>query len=63
MPDCALIHQCLDVDVAKLISERDLQWRNGPLVLEGHSGLVFSVAFSPDGLHIASGSSDTTARV
>ncbi|KAF8152625.1 WD40-repeat-containing domain protein, partial [Crassisporium funariophilum] len=33
----------------------------GPL--EGHTGSVMSVAFSPDGTHIVSGSYDATIRV
>ncbi len=37
-------------------------WRRGP-VLEGHSGPVFSAAFSPDGKRIVSASFDKTARV
>jgi WD40 repeat protein len=32
-----------------------------PLI--GHQGFVFSVAFSPDGTRIASGSADTTVRL
>jgi hypothetical protein len=32
-------------------------------LLQGHSGPVFAVAYSPDGTRIASGSSDGTARI
>ena len=31
--------------------------------LTGHSNTVFSVAYSPDGKHIVSGSKDTTVKV
>jgi WD40 repeat protein len=33
------------------------------LTLKGHAGFVSSVAFSPDGKRIASGSSDRTVKV
>ena len=32
-------------------------------LLEGHRGTVWSVAFSPDGHRVVTGSSDNTARV
>jgi WD40 repeat protein len=32
-------------------------------MLEGHSNLVFSVAFSPDGKYLASGSGDNTVKL
>jgi WD40 repeat protein len=31
--------------------------------LEGHSGAVYSVAFSPDGTHVISGSDDNSVRI
>jgi WD40 repeat protein len=31
--------------------------------LEGHTGLILSMAFSPDGTRIASGSYDMTIRI
>ena len=31
--------------------------------MEGHSGYVFSVAFSPDGQYLASGSGDNTVKL
>ena len=34
-----------------------------PLTLKGHSSLVFSVSFSPDGKRIVSGSYDNTLKV
>ena len=38
-------------------------WDACLMTLEGHSGWVFSVAFSPDGRQIASGSVDDTIKV
>ena len=34
-----------------------------PLITQGHTGRVLSIAFSPDGATIASGSADQTIRV
>ncbi|KAJ5765710.1 hypothetical protein N7520_005269 [Penicillium odoratum] len=39
------------------------KWSEELLVLEGHRGGVYSVAFSPNGRLLASGSSDCTARL
>jgi WD40 repeat protein len=45
---------------APLVRER---WDELLMMLEGHSGSVWSVAFSPDDKLLASGSLDTTARL
>jgi WD40 repeat protein len=38
-------------------------WTAALQTLEGHSGLVTSVAFSPDGKQVVSGSGDGTVRL
>ena len=40
-------------------------WRSGELVrtLSGHTSWVWSVAFSPDGMWLASGSGDQTVKL
>ncbi|KAF9060132.1 hypothetical protein BDP27DRAFT_433152 [Rhodocollybia butyracea] len=39
------------------------QWPRLQATIEGHSSIIHSVAFSPDGNHIASGSADRTLRI
>ncbi|KDQ50901.1 hypothetical protein JAAARDRAFT_141209, partial [Jaapia argillacea MUCL 33604] len=46
-----------------LESGQALNWPSIQTIIEGHSNIVSSVAFSPDGKHIALGSWDKTARV
>ncbi|KIN99085.1 hypothetical protein M404DRAFT_155993, partial [Pisolithus tinctorius Marx 270] len=46
------------------VAQRGLQdWPAVQLALQGHTGVVASVAFSPDGSRIVSGSEDNTVRV
>jgi WD40 repeat protein/serine/threonine protein kinase len=44
---------------------KDRSWQSGqePLTLMGHTGLVSQVAFSPDGMQLASASTDGTIKV
>ena len=65
MPDCALYkhtsHEAMGA--VKLRTERADAWPALRRTLEGHTASVYSVAFSPDGTRIASGSRDVTVRV
>jgi WD40 repeat protein len=63
MPECALKRQATTYSIARLISERDPDWKTETMGLDGHSDWVNSVAFSLDGLNIVSGSDDCTVRV
>ena len=47
---------CADADVRGLVHEQEC-------TLTGHSHVVLSVAYSPDGKHIVSGSWDRTVKV
>jgi WD40 repeat protein len=51
------------VNLLEVKNGRSKQWSAVTQVIHGHSGSVVSVAFSPDGKHIVSGSSDNTVRV
>ena len=47
---------CADADVRGLVHEQEC-------TLTGHSDWVYSVAYSPDGKHVVSGSFDNTVGV
>jgi WD40 repeat protein len=67
MPRCLLLdtvsHETPPGRLPRLISPRAAYWGPSPRVLEGHKAPVYSIAFSPDGKHIVSGSNDHTVRV
>ena len=67
-PDGPLSRQA--AATAKILRQRLVRWSDKPRVrfpglctLTGHSGDVMSVAYSPDGKHIVSGSNDGTVKV
>ena len=41
----------------------NLDSSSSPFITQGHTGAVFSIAFSPDGATIASGSDDNTIKL
>jgi WD40 repeat protein len=66
MPDCALYKRASQsaVPIARLVTARESTWQvQSGVDLEGHTGAVLYVAFSPDGSSILSCSGDGTARV
>ena len=67
-PDGPLSKQA--ADTAKMLGQHVVFWPDKPQVrfsglctLTGHSGYVRSVAYSPDGKHLVSGSYDNTVKV
>jgi WD40 repeat protein len=65
MPICPLWegHVSEGVGLPSLRTPRSQGWILHRLILTGHAGIVRSVAFSPDGQLIVSGSDDTTVRM
>jgi WD40 repeat protein len=66
MPQCLLLDKSRtnSEHSVRLVSEREAGWGSRNLrSLEGHTNWVMSVAFSPDGKHVVSGSYDKTMRI
>jgi WD40 repeat protein len=65
MPECALFAtvSAKEARGIRLLSPRAGGWTATLRVLEGHAGEVSSVAFSPDGTLLVSGSDDRTVRI
>ena len=49
--------------IAQIALGHQDDWSRSQQVLQGHEGVVITVAFSPDGRYIVSGSSDMTIRL
>jgi WD40 repeat protein len=64
-PCCKLLDRVRSglIVAPRLMSQRASDWSPAVQVMEGHISDVSSVAYSPDGAHIVSGSDDKTVRV
>jgi WD40 repeat protein len=51
--------------LGRFTASRDAEWFSGQSVqtFEGHNGRIFSIAFSPDGQYLVTGSEDQTVRL
>ena len=49
--------------IAQVVVGQHDDWPRNEQVLQGHTGTIYSVAFSPDGRHIVSGSRDQTTQI
>jgi WD40 repeat protein len=65
MPSCSLRNEnsWYEEEIPELISPRSEHWGSPVQILEGHDEVVNSVAYSPNGKYIASGSLDRMVQV
>ena len=56
--DCIVFTGC-----SKVFGVKNTDYKGSTLFLSGHTGIVFSAVFSPDGKRVASASSDGTIRI
>ncbi|KAJ3765661.1 WD40-repeat-containing domain protein, partial [Lentinula raphanica] len=59
----SVYRHCCDLEKQALCSRQITSWPNQQVLLKGHLSTVNSVAFSPDGTRIVSGSHDETLRL
>ncbi|KZP06575.1 WD40 repeat-like protein [Athelia psychrophila] len=65
-PSISVISQCYSSIIKNTLhvtNSTRMEWPSCEQVIEGHTSKVYSVAFSPDGERVASGSWDSTIRI